>query len=929
MVCSHASRGSALVVAAVLLMALQSLSAWPGGLLASPAPPPALRPVSADVAITSVTASPTPFVMVGSTSTYTFEFRNNGPDTADFATARLPTPTNTTFVSAAVLSGTGWELGMSPEVGGTGTVVWANGSGLESGATAQFQVVVQVDPSTPHYTAISATPYAYAPDDSVSTNNALTVTTRATVVADPYEPNDTAATATPIPMGTTADFIYSIAPDSSVVDIDWYRFCVAEGDAGKDVKVHVAVTSTYPSSPPSTWRSDIDFALHGPAPATTLLGITISASDNETLYLHDVASGCYYVHVIYGTVDYAEGYGWSRYAISIEAGTSFGVGYVTGRTMNSANPPEPIAGVQIAVYDVPYAGLTTSFVTGTSDADGYFAVPTLPGTHDLYFSGNYAVTAGEPNVNVVDEYYKDQTRLGNATHITVSAGSDTDVGTVTLDIGAIVEGTVSLGSGAAPGAVIVFAHDLTGAQRVYTWVDASGHYTLKGVPVGGAKMRFKKTSYAIEYYDDQPTFGTGTTLATVPGGTISPVNAVLTPGGTIGGSVTDVNGTGLSATVYLLSVLDSVYPRASVTSSVVYGGGYSFTNTKPGDYKIYVKPAGTGFAPEWFDNATSFASAATVTVTEGGVSWGNNIVLGTPGGVDFNGDLKADILWHHATNGQVWAWPMDGAVPQSQTYVGTVADTDWEVRAVADFTGDFVADLLWRNKTTGQVYLWTMNGTAPSAQTYIGAADVAYDIESYGDYGGDGKADLLWRNAATGELWEWVMNGAAAPTVQYVATIDPAYRIKGSGDLNGDGRCDIVWHHGTAGEVWVWLEQSSGAPIQAYVGTVPDLDYQIKQVADFDGNGKTDILWHNDATGEVWIWLMDGATLLSQNYVGTVADLNYEIVSAGDYNGDLKADILWWNSSDGEVWIWLMNGAARQSENFVGIVPDTGYQIVR
>ena len=82
-----------------------------------------------------------------------------------------------------------------------------------------------------------------------------------------------------------------------------------------------------------------------------------------------------------------------------------------------------------------------------------------------------------------------------------------------------------------------------------------------GVPVGGAKIRFKKSGYAMEYYDDQPTFGTGTTLATVPGVTITAVNAVLTPGGTISGTITDVNGTGLSRdsrTCY--SVLDSTIP---------------------------------------------------------------------------------------------------------------------------------------------------------------------------------------------------------------------------------------------------------------------------------------------------------------------------------------------------------------------------------
>ena len=28
---------------------------------------------------------------------------------------------------------------------------------------------------------------------------------------------------------------------------------------------------------------------------------------------------------------------------------------------------------------------------------------------------------------------------------------------------------------------------------------------------------------------------------------------------------------------------------------------------------------------------------------------------------DFTGDMKSDILWHHATRGEVWLWPMDGA----------------------------------------------------------------------------------------------------------------------------------------------------------------------------------------------------------------------------------------------------------------------------
>jgi uncharacterized repeat protein (TIGR01451 family) len=924
MVRSHVFGACTLVATAVLLLAFQALPASAGT-------PPYPSVASSDLAITNLAASPTPGVMVDANSTYTIYFVNNGPDAAGNAWVKMSTPTDTTFVSANVTAGSGWSLTSSPAGGGTGDVVFTNASGPANGAAAQFQVVVKVNASAHHYTAITATASTYTTDagttDPVSTNNAVTVTTRAMIVADPLEPNDTSATATTISVGTTSNLIFSMDWNWTYLDNDWYKFCVAADDGGKDLKVNIKITSAYPSSPPSTWRSDLDFALFDSS--VTLKAMALSGNDNETVYLHNIAaSSCYYINVPYATVDYAEGFGWGRYQITIETGTSFGVGFVTGRIMSSAATPAPIPGVQIAVYDVPWVQ-TNSYVTGVSGSDGYFSIPAPPGIRDLYFTGNLAATNfGLPGVNVVDEYYSDQDLLANANHITVVNGATNDVGTVTMDVGAIISGHVTDGSGTPLYYAFVYAFKPSDVLKANTFTDTSGNYTLMGVPIGGAKIRFARNSYAAEFYDDQPTFGTGTTLNLSAGATMTNVNAVMTPGGTISGTVTDVNGTGLGVTLHLYSVLDSTYRRAQVTSTAGTGA-YSFTYVKPGSYKIYVKPTGTGFAPEWYNDATSFAAATTVTVAEGGTTSGNNIVLGTPGGVDFNGDLRADILWHHVSNGQVWAWPMNGTTPSSQSYVGTVADTDWEVRAVADFTGDFVADLLWRNKTNGMVYLWTMNGTTPSAQTYVGTVDVAYDIVSYGDYSGDGKTDLLWRKAANGEVWAWVMNGATITNNQYVATIDPAYTIKASGDLDGNGRCDIIWHHSTTGAVWVWLTQTSGSYTENYVTTVPDLHYQIKAVADFDGNGKADILWHNNATGEVWIWLMNGAVKQSENYVGTVADLNYQIASVGDYNGDLKADMLWWNSSDGEVWIWLMNGAVRQSQNFVGTVPDTGYQIVR
>ena len=77
---------------------------------------------------------------------------------------------------------------------------------------------------------------------------------------------------------------------------------------------------------------------------------------------------------------------------------------------------------------------------------------------------------------------------------------------------------------------------------------------------------------------------------------------------------------------------------------------------------------------------------------------------------DFTGDVKSDVLWRHATRGEVWLWPMGGATRLSEHHVRTVADTNWEIRGQGDQNGDGRADILWRNKVTGEIYFWPMDG---------------------------------------------------------------------------------------------------------------------------------------------------------------------------------------------------------------------------
>ena len=287
---------------------------------------------------------------------------------------------------------------------------------------------------------------------------------------------------------------------------------------------------------------------------------------------------------------------------------------------------------------------------------------------------------------------------------------------------------------------------------------------------------------------------------------------------------------------------------------------------------------------------------------------------GVPATSDFTGDAKSDLLWRHASGGDVWLWPMDGAARTAETFVRTVAGTDWEIRGQGDQNGDGMADLLWRNKVTGQIYFWPMDGATPQDEIYVTTVDQAYDIVGTGDFDGDGKSDILWRHLTNGDLWVWLMDGAMPLSQTYVDTVDLAYVVKGVADLDADGKADIVFHHQTLGEVWVWPMNGATRLSQHWVGTVPDTRYQIVGVADHTGDGKADLLWHHATLGEVWIWTMNGPVRVEETWVGTVADIGYQIAGSGDYNGDGKADILWHHATLGEVWVWLMDGSTKLSE---------------
>ena len=261
-----------------------------------------------------------------------------------------------------------------------------------------------------------------------------------------------------------------------------------------------------------------------------------------------------------------------------------------------------------------------------------------------------------------------------------------------------------------------------------------------------------------------------------------------------------------------------------------------------------------------------------------------------PKPLDLNGDGKADILWHHQTTGELYAWFLDGMAVTAGSYLTPPAftDTRWQIRAIADLDGDGKADILWHHQETGDLYVWLMDGTVVTGGSYLtprSFADTRWQIRGVADFNSDGQPDILWRQQQTGELYVWLMSGLTVTGGSYLtppSLPDPLWQIRSVTDLNRDGKADVLWHHQGTGDLYVWYLDGTMVTRGAYLtpGQFADTRWQIRRVDDFDGDGQPDVLWHHQTTGELYVWLLDGSVASRGSYLvpDRFADTRWQIV---------------------------------------------------
>ncbi|MDJ0770864.1 MAG: carboxypeptidase regulatory-like domain-containing protein [Ilumatobacter sp.] len=250
-----------------------------------------------------------------------------------------------------------------------------------------------------------------------------------------------------------------------------------------------------------------------------------------------------------------------------------------------------------------------------TDSGGFYQIDGLA-------EGDYRVEFDKREDGFVGEYYDDTSDIASATAVPVVAGITTSGIDATLEQGGGVTGTVTDSNGQPLATISVWVCDSTGAACRGSSTDASGSYTVTGLPPGDVTVRFSDWTgiHLGEYFDDASDEATATPVAVTAGSTITGIDAELQLGGAISGNVTGPLGAPVANADVTACGSSSCW-----TSRTNLDGNYTITGL-PTDF-FTVEFAATGLVGEYYDDVTDSGLATPVAVVVGATTPGIDAAL--------------------------------------------------------------------------------------------------------------------------------------------------------------------------------------------------------------------------------------------------------------------------------------------------------------
>ena len=371
------------------------------------------------------------------------------------------------------------------------------------------------------------------------------------------------------------------------------------------------------------------------------------------------------------------------------------VAVAAGSTTSGINAAMAVGGsITGTVSDSSGAAIAGLCVNASSTIGGFgaSAVTATNGTYSIsgLASGPYVVQFN--NCTSATDYaleYYNATSTGtpsyaSATAVAVSAGSTITAIDAQMVPGGSITGTVSDSSGTAIAGICVNASSSDGSTSGAAQTAANGTYTISGLAQASYTVQFTDCgstgSYATQYYTGTPG-GTGSywsavAVSVTAGAATSSIDAVMGPGGSIAGTVTDSSGTGIAGVcVYAYATAGGFGGSAETSSS----GSYTIEGLATGSYTVgFSGCAGaSAYATAYYSTGgatSSYFGASAVPVTAGSTVSGISAQLSVAGTIsgtvtDTSGNPIAGIC----ANAWSVQGPFMGSSPTSTTGTYTIS----------------------------------------------------------------------------------------------------------------------------------------------------------------------------------------------------------------------------------------------------------------
>lgn len=307
---------------------------------------------------------------------------------------------------------------------------------------------------------------------------------------------------------------------------------------------------------------------------------------------------------------------------------------------------------------------------------------------------------------------------------------------------------------------------------------------------------------------------------------------------------------------------------------------------------------------------TLFFSSFTATISPGALAqeFADNVTESVT--LDFNADLRGDLLLRNSENLQ-WTIAQfdDFKFDSFNTVDGMSTVASWEFNGTGDFNGDANSDVIIRNSQSGQWFIYNLSGSEIINRGYIGLESAKdFAVQAVADFNNDGFSDLLIRNEKTGQ-WNLslVRNrhviDEVTPPMSQVLT----WKIVDAKDFDANGSPDILIRNTASGSWYIYLYSGTEIIRRGYIDVLPkDLRQQIQGIADFNGDGKQDILFRNTETLRWSVLYMDGLTPIEATILPLSHIASWQFLATNDFNGDGISDIAIKNSNSGQIYLYLI-----------------------